>query len=63
MGPATIYLFKPISAVCKEWFEENVDCPFQAMGGYPVESRYAQDLIDGLESTTLEYGVDYEIIY
>lgn len=45
----TIFLFRPLTQVAKDWIEENVQEDAQWFGGVlVVEHRYASDLAIGM---------------
>ena len=58
-------LLQAISERCKQWFDENV-CSDGFQPYYPisivVESRYLEDILDGLTGEGFVYNEDYTTI-
>lgn len=53
----TILLFRPVSEQAREWLSENVQSDATWFGrALVVEHRYADGLIEGLESAGLSVG-------
>ena len=53
----TLLVFVPLTGAARDWCRECLpfDCPRWA-GGYVVEHRYADDIIDGMTGDGLEVG-------
>ena len=46
--------FTPIDDSARDWWEENVQDCQQMAGQYFVETRYAQDIIDGIQAASVK---------
>ncbi|MFO7459926.1 MAG: hypothetical protein R6X07_04815 [Desulfatiglandales bacterium] len=60
--PACVFLLQSLTPECREWIERNVDHQEPFTGSVPVESRFIEDILEGLEGEGFEEEVDFEII-
>lgn len=53
----TIVLLRPLNDTADEWLDEHLDPDCVRSGfGYPVEPRYVEPIIDGLQEAGFKVG-------